>query len=81
MKAMSNCHPDTARLGWEIYRNSVSTPSLEVINQELQESANESISDRMYRHYRRLAYHGCTEYLPINELDVLIKIQRLTAQS
>jgi hypothetical protein len=29
----------------------------------------------MYRHYRRLTSHHFVEYLPINELDILLKLR------
>ena len=78
---MKNCQSDTARLGWSVHRSSASAPSLEVINHELQATGHELISDRMYRHYRRLAFHGYTEYLPINEFDIAIKMKRLAART
>ncbi len=36
---------------------------------------------REYRHYRRLAFRGFEGYMPINELDVMLKLRRLSVPS
>ena len=74
---MGNARTETAKRGWEIYRTSVPRPSLIVINATLNAEGVEAVSDRTWRHYRRLDDHGAKEYMPINELDVRLKADRL----
>ena len=74
---MANCDQTAARRGWEIYCVADAPPTLDHINAQLASEGLNSVSDRMYRHYRRLAFHGFEDYLPINELDVTLKLRRL----
>lgn len=59
-----------ARAGYEIYRRSDFSASRSEINQALSEAGYAPISDRMYRHYRRLAGEGYNRYISINRFDV-----------
>lgn len=72
-----NCHEDAARRGWEIYRCQESVVSLEEINDQLRAESLDPVSIRMYRHYRRLASNGFARYVPINELDIRLKLARV----
>lgn len=76
---MSNARPEVAVHGWEIYRSSVPRPSLAEINERLAAEGSGAVSNRMYDHYRKLERNGCRSYMPINELDVLVKSDRLRA--
>jgi len=71
-----NCHEDAAERGWELYRGSDPPVSRASINDQLRATGLDPVSDRMYRHYRRLSLHCVADYLPINELDVMLKIAR-----
>ena len=73
---MTNCPQDAARRGWELYRASTPPPPLETINTLLGLSGLAEISPRMYKHYRRMAQNGLERYLPINEIDVTLKMRR-----
>jgi hypothetical protein len=42
----------------------------------LQGCGEDLVSLRTYRHYRRMASNGFEEYLPINEVDVRLKLRR-----
>ena len=66
---------EAARRGWDIFTSTTPTPSLEEINEQLA-SESLSISARMYQHYRRLQRFGRRSYVPINELDVVMKGRR-----
>ncbi|MGO9197610.1 MAG: hypothetical protein ACLQK4_10865 [Acidimicrobiales bacterium] len=44
------------------------------INEALELSGDGPVSPRTYRHYRKLAANGFVDYLPINELDVRLKL-------
>ena len=72
-----NTTPEAAQEGWLIYRRFPIPPSRDEINAELTVRALPGISDRMFRHYQALARHGRTEYVPVNELDMDIKAERL----
>jgi hypothetical protein len=73
---LTNCEQSVAKRGWDIYRAATPAPSLETINAMLGCSDKGGVSSRTYRHYRRMAFHGFQEYLPINELDVRLKLRR-----
>lgn len=42
----------------------------------LERSGDGPVSQRTYQHYRRMAANGFEEYLPINEVDVRLKLRR-----
>jgi hypothetical protein len=71
---MANCKPNTARQGWKLYQASTPPPLLIEINEALELSGDGPVSPRTYRHYRKLAANGFVDYLPINELDVRLKL-------
>ena len=71
-----NCHQDAAKRGWEIYKSQDPVPSRDDLNRQLQDECLDSVSVRMYRHYHRLLSNRFDEYMPINELDVLLKLTR-----
>jgi hypothetical protein len=70
-----NCRPGSAKGGWELYRASDPPLSRATINKQLVAAGLDPVSERMYRHYRRLTSHHFVEYLPINELDILLKLR------
>jgi hypothetical protein len=72
---VTNCDQQVARRGWQIYQATTPPPSLAAINDVLEGSVHASISPRTYKHYRRMKLHGFEEYLPINELDVRLKLR------
>ncbi|MGA8725995.1 MAG: hypothetical protein WB565_13230 [Acidimicrobiales bacterium] len=76
---MTNARPEVAVQGWEIYRSTVPRPSLADINERLASESSGAVSNRMYEHYRKLERNGYRKYVPINELDVLVKRDRLRA--
>jgi hypothetical protein len=65
-----------AEVGWTIFSVGPSRPSLDDINHELANRGLPSVSTRMYDHYQRLARRGHEHYMPINELDMSIKVER-----
>jgi hypothetical protein len=73
---MANCDSLVAKQGWLIYKASMPAPSLEELNRVLARAGVGPISNRTYRHYRRMKLHGVEDYLPINELDVRLKLRR-----
>src|ERR1051325_10392093 len=73
---MSNASSRSAQAGFEYYIASHETPTREAINLELAARGLDPISARTHDHYRRLERYGFTTYMPINELDVLIKHHR-----
>lgn len=77
-KSSKNASSAVARMGWEIYRGADPPPSFMEINAELLSRGLVTVRPRTYKHYRSLAYHGCTEYLPVNELDVRVKLGQLS---
>jgi hypothetical protein len=74
---MQNVTPQVAQLGWELYRRSVPRPSRDQVNADLAGQGHAQISIRTFRHYQNLERHGYSEYIPINELDVRVKLARL----
>ncbi len=74
---MPNAKNVDAVAGWEIFSRLGGPPSLDDLNAELASEGHAPVSTRMYRHYRALARHGRDDYLPINELDMQIKHERL----
>jgi hypothetical protein len=72
---MSNCSQDTARLGWANFRSLGDDATLTRINENLLAEGSGPVSDRMFRHYRRLARCGFGQYMPINELDMRMKLR------
>jgi hypothetical protein len=59
-----------------MYRASTPPPSLEELNSMLESQGEGTIRLRTYRHYRRMAFNGFDKYLPINEVDVKLKLRR-----
>lgn len=74
---MPNAKHADAVAGWKIFSRSEGPPSLEQLNAELTREGRTPVSRRMYRHYQALVRHGRGEYVPINELDMQIKHERL----
>jgi hypothetical protein len=58
------------QFGWELFKESGYSLSLDEINDRLLRSGSRTISIRMYQHYHKLFRYGYEEYLPINQLDV-----------
>lgn len=61
---------EDAQVGWQIYIEGNFALSLHDINEELIRRGFAPVSQRMFRHYRKLQRYGYTTYLPINQLDV-----------
>ncbi len=78
---MPNTSPQAARRGFEIFSAVTPPPSLDEINLQLSKREMPAVSLRTYDHYRRLARHGYSHYVPINELDVAVKAERLREAS
>lgn len=64
------------RRGWEIYRDSGGNLTREELNSQLRALGLGRVSIRMFDHYGRLNRHGCFEYMPMNELDIRVKLSR-----
>lgn len=71
-----NCLPVAAKRGWEIYKSQDPAPTLDEINLRLGAESLGAVSLRTYRHYRRLFANHFADYMPINELDVRLKLSR-----
>ncbi len=71
-----NCHESAAKYGWKLYGSADPPPSLDEINDGLLAAGLDHVSNRMYRHYRRLASNAYDQYVPINELDITLKLAR-----
>jgi hypothetical protein len=56
--------------GWGVYKASGFAASLDDINAALLKQGFNPISDRSYRHFKKLAKYGYERYVPINQLDV-----------
>jgi hypothetical protein len=67
---MANAKRRDVQAGWSIYRASDFTASMEEVNRRLVDRGFNSISNRTYAHYRKLARYGYERYVPINQLDV-----------
>ncbi len=67
---MANAKPRDVQAGWSIYRASRFTASLDEVNRRLVDRGFNSIRNRTYTHYRKLARYGYERYVPINQLDV-----------
>ena len=74
---MTNTTPTAAARGWTLYQSTEPPLSLDDINRVLALERLNPIAPRTYDHYRRLARHGYAEYMPINELDVAVKLRRM----
>ena len=72
-----NANASSTRRGFEIYCDSVPRPSLDEINEVLESTGNDRVSKRTYDHYSRLVRHGYNSYLPVNELDMRVKLERM----
>jgi hypothetical protein len=73
---MSNASTAVAQRGWEIFRHTEPRPTLDQVNAALEADGLESVSERTHKHYRKLERSGVADYLPINELDTRLKLQR-----
>ncbi len=62
---------DDTRAGWEIYRNSGFSLSLEEINERLKAVGYAPVAQRSYKHYQRLERRGMRRYISINRLDTM----------
>ena len=67
---IKNASPASVKAGWDIYRKSGGSLRLSQINAALVRAGYDVISDRTYRHYRKMTKAGRTEYMPINRFDV-----------
>jgi hypothetical protein len=72
---MSNAPTAVAQRGWELFRATNPRPTLDQVNVALVDEGLEPVSYRTHRHYRRLDQHGLVDYMPINELDVMLKFR------
>lgn len=72
-----NATREVAEAGWMYFRVREPQPSMEEVNEYLRQCGMSPIAHRMMRHYRKLAAYGCSEYMPINELDVRTKAGQL----
>ena len=70
-----------AQAGWTEFTSRMPAPDRHSVNEELERRGLPGISERMYRHYRALVRHGYDRYVPINELDMNVKAQRLQRAS
>lgn len=59
-----------AQAGWNIYRSSGYSFTLDEINEKLAASGFNAVAPRTYSHYRKLYRYGYQRYVPINQLDV-----------
>ena len=66
----------SAEEGWRLFQQADPPPTFETINQQLGDLGLPKVSSRMHDHYRRLKRHGFDRYVPINELDMMIKARR-----
>jgi hypothetical protein len=64
---------EAARRGWALFTAATPHPSCDEINEQLGTAGLPGISDRMYKHYKRLERYGRRSYVPINELDVAVR--------
>lgn len=72
---MSASYRDAAA-GWEIYRDSHFSLTLDEVNEALRARGYHPVSPRTYDHYERLRRRGIATYLPINRFDVDTARQR-----
>lgn len=73
---MGNARTTTAERGWQILRSTPGVLSRDDLNRALAIEGLEKISARMWDHYRKLQRYGIDHYVPINELDVMVKLRR-----
>jgi hypothetical protein len=66
----------SAEEGWRLFQQADPPVDFEAINRQLENLDLPKVSSRMYDHYRRLKRHGFDRYMPINELDMVIKTRR-----
>ncbi len=59
--------------GWKIFKQSNYAMEMNEINRQLKKFGYRPIANRTYRHYHKLHRHGYTEYIPINQLDVMTR--------
>jgi len=76
-----NCHENAAKEGWRLFCAGDPAPTREEINGHLAAAELDPISVRMYKHYKAMRRHGFAEYMPINELDVRVKLARFSEAS
>jgi hypothetical protein len=76
---MTNASRASARAGWDEYRSETPAPSLDTINRRLAFKGFDAVSRRTYIHYEKLAKHGYDEYMPVNDLDTLLKLDKRKA--
>lgn len=67
---MANATPADARAGFEIFRASGGTASLDEINAALKRAKHGEIHDRSVRHYANLLRAGYDRYVSVNRFDV-----------
>jgi len=73
---VTNAKPSAVKRGWDLYRATTPPPSLAELNATLEAIGEGPIRARTYKHYRRMEANGFEEYLPINEVDVRLKLRR-----
>jgi hypothetical protein len=78
---MPNPRNQAAHDGWLLFREADPPPTREAINEALAARDLPPISLRTYDHYGRLIRHGYDRYVPINELDMAVKLGRLRQAS
>src|SRR5206468_5917979 len=61
---------EDARAGWDIFKSGVNE-SLDDINQQLMALGRAPVSNRMFKHYKRLANAGFDRYVTINRFDTM----------
>lgn len=67
---MTNASTNDAKIGFDIYRASGGSITLEGLNEKIVDDGGSPISKRTFIHYRRLMKAGLTQYMPINRFDV-----------
>lgn len=67
---MANASPRDTRAGFDIFRSSGGSLSLDELNAQLYEAGYGPVAERTIRHYRNLIEAGFNRYVSINRFDV-----------
>jgi hypothetical protein len=70
---MPNASTDACAIGYDLFRTHVANGgdiTRQQINAHLMRQGVDTISERTFKHYRKLHAHGFGWYVPINRLDV-----------
>lgn len=78
---MPNERTRASRDGWYIYAEATPRPDRGAVNEALARRGLPPVSPRTYDHYRRLDRHGYEHYIPINELDMAVKLGRVGSRN